>query len=145
MSTFEKSDLDEIGWQLDVDTEAEEIHLEHHGTGDSFVLDADGSFRVSGNGVTGEDLRELQEKLAAATVSNSGVDSSAENILDSNHCRITCDETGTLSIEADRKIDIEAPQMELSSDATFDINCRAHASIEAEGVLTLNGAQIHLN
>lgn len=145
MSTFEDAALKDIGWELYVDEEAEELHIEHAESGDSYVFDADGNLRVSGNEVDASEIRKLRETLSSALSVDSGEDGLLENILESDTCRIECDDAGTLSIEADRKISVEAPQLELSGKSNVDISANGSATIDASGILTLNGSVIKLN
>lgn len=132
----EQGDIEDVGWRLDVDRDADELHIEHVESGDAYVFDADGNLRVSGEGNVGGELRELRATLAAALAD--GHEQVGGGSRSATGCTIECDPTtGAVSIESDSKISLAAPTIELSA--------RGNLSVDADGVLTLEGALVKLN
>jgi len=125
-----------IGWRFEVDSTAGELRLEHTESDTIYVLDAEGGLRVPGD--AGSELDALQETLAAAFRPGENDD---EAVTDGGQsaggCTVECDETtGEVIIESESKISLDAPTIELSSATT---------SVNASGVLTLQGGMIKLN
>jgi hypothetical protein len=124
-----------VGWQLEVDAEAGELRLEHEASGNEYVLDADGGLRVPGGSEVGEELGVLREALA-------GVLGEERTALpdggQSSRCAVECDDaTGEVHIESDTGIRLDAPVIEVKSDGNTSVN--------AGGVLTLEGSLVRLN
>lgn len=134
----------DVGWEFEVDPSGRELRLEHAASGTAYVLDADGSLRVPGDADVGGQLDTLRETLTAALQADGD---EHETVTDGGQaCVIECDEaTGEVKIESDTAISIEsggtisldASQIELSTDG--------NATVNASGVLTLQGALIELN
>lgn len=137
MSAGEDS-LAAIGWELDVDTAAGELHLHHAESGGTYVLDADGGIRIPGDADVDGDLATLREVLTTA-LPETGSDREAvtDGGQTTSGCTIECDEaTSEVTIESDSKISLSAPVIDLSADT---------ATLETTGVLSLEGALIKLN
>jgi len=124
-----------VGWQLEVDAEAGELRLEHEASGDEYVLDADGGLRVPGGSEVGEELGVLREALTGAL----GEERTAlPDGGQSSQCTVECDDaTGEVRIESDTGIRLDAPAIEVESDDNTSVN--------AGGVLTLEGSLVRLN
>ena len=121
-----------LGWRLDVDEAAGELRLEHAASETTYVLDADGGLHVPGDADVEADLEALRETLAPRREGEAMTDGSG------SRCAVECDEaTGEVTIESDSKISLSAPTIELAS--------RGNLSVDASGVLTLEGALIKLN
>lgn len=120
--------LEEIGWRIEIDGEEEELLLEHFETGNTFIFDAEGNLTVPGDGDIGGDLRELQTLLSSA-LEGEDDDQSLED------CSIDCD--GPISIESEQSITLDAPNIELSADASL--------TAETSGVMSLQGGLLKLN
>jgi hypothetical protein len=129
MSDLEGGSVDELGWQLDVDADADEIRFEHVDTGNAYVFDDEGNLRVAGDEEIGGDIEALRRTLAAALDGESS-DALSDGTFGTGGCRVECDEgSGEVTIRSDAKISLAAPVIELS----------------ASGPLTLDGAIISLN
>lgn len=135
----------EIGWQVDVDGEAGEVRLEHPASGSVYVLDADGGLRVPGDSAVDGDLDALRETLLSALASSDDPVAVTDGGQSTGNCTIDCDpstgavtiESGTdVTIESDTRISLDAPEVDVSSSTT---------SVNASGVLTLQGALVKLN
>lgn len=125
-----------IGWELDLDAAAGELHLHHAESGRTYVLDADGGIRIPGD--ADGDLSMLREALTSA-LQETGND--REVVTDGGQstsgCTIECDETTKeVTIESDTKISLSAPVIDFSANT---------ATLETSGVLSLEGALIELN
>lgn len=138
--------LGETGWDCDVDAATGEVHLEHAESGTTYILDADGGLRVPGDTDVGSELDTLRETLTAALHSDGGGHEAVTDGGQTGRCTIECDETtGEVTIESDTNISMEsegtisfdAPQINLSADG--------NVTVDANGVLTLQGALIELN
>ncbi|MFQ3283946.1 MAG: hypothetical protein ACI9TI_000813 [Natronomonas sp.] len=142
----EDESLGGIGWEFDVDSTTGEIHLEHTESGSAYILDADGGLRVPGNVDVGSELGALQETLTAALRADGPEHRAVTDGGQAGRCNIECDETtGEVTIESETDISMKsggtislaAPQIELSADG--------NATVDANGVLTLQGALVELN
>ena len=138
--------MEAIGWTIDLDVTAGEIHLEHGQSGSTYVLDADGGLRVPGETDVGAELGGLRETLVSALQASEADHEAVTDGGQAGGCTIECDEaTGEVTIESDTDISIEsrssisldAPQIELAADG--------NATLEASGILTLQGSLIKLN
>jgi hypothetical protein len=133
---------EDVGWQVEVDAEAEELRLEHGASGSVYRLDAEGGLRVpgesSGTEDAGEALQELQSTLASALEAEQRDrdSSTAEENLQSS-CRVECNQQGEVVIESPSKISLEAP--------TIDISAAGQLTATSSGILTLQGSLIQLN
>jgi hypothetical protein len=127
---------EEIGWRFEVDPTAGELRLEHAESDTIYVLDAEGGLRVPGD--AGGDLDALRETLASVLRSDGGdYEAVTDGGQSAGNCTVECDETtGEVIIESDSKISLDAPTIELSSATT---------TVDASGVLTLQGGVIKLN
>lgn len=129
--------IDAGGWRLEVDRDAEEIHVEHAESGNEYVLDADGGLRVPDDGAVGDDLDALRETLAGA-LGEPSRRAVADGGQAAGNCTVECDEnTGEVTIESDTKIRMEAPMIEIEATGS--------TTVSTDGVLTLEGALVRLN
>jgi hypothetical protein len=133
----------DLGWQIDVDDEAEELQLEHPASGSVYRLDAEGGLRVVGGGpdeveAAGEALEELQSTLAAALdADQQRSDASAASESAQSTCQVECNQRGEVVIESDTKISLAAPNIEISADAQL--------TTTSSGILTLQGSLVKIN
>lgn len=134
---------EDIGWQIDVDEEAEELRLEHPASGSIYRLDAEGGLRVPGDGpedveAAGEALQELQATLASALdVEQQHSDASAASESAQSTCQVECTQRGEVVIESDTKISLAAPNIDISADAQL--------TTTSAGLLTLQGSLVQIN
>ena len=130
----------ELGWRITVDATEGKLQLEHVETDTTYVLDADGGLQLAGEPDVEDGLDALRETLAAV---DGGAEPGAERTAltdggSAANCTLECDEdTGEVTIESDTRITLDAPVVEISS--------RGELSIQAGGVLSLDGALILLN
>jgi hypothetical protein len=134
------------GWDFDVDATTGELHLEHAESGTTYILDADGGLRVPGDTDVGSELDALRKTLTAALNSDGAEHEAVTDGGRTGRCNIECDETTgevtiesatNISMESEGTISFDASQIELSADG--------NATVDANGVLTLQGALIELN
>jgi len=134
---------EDIGWQIDIDDEAEELRLEHAGSGSVYRLDAEGGLRVPGEGPedlegAGEALQDLQSTLASALeAEQQRSDASAASEPAQSSCRVECNQQGEVVIESPTRISLEAPHI--------DISAGAQLTTTSAGVLTLQGSLVKIN
>lgn len=133
--------LHAFGWRVTVDAAEGKLYLEHAETDTTYVLDADGGLQLSGEPGVEDGLDTLLETLAG--VDDDGAERETERgaLTDGGstaNCTLECDEnTGEVTIESDSRITLDAPVIEISS--------RAQMSLQAGGVLSLDGALVRLN
>lgn len=132
---------EDVGWQFDVDADAEELRIEHAASGSAFVLDADGGLRVPGEAADVEDvgaeLHELRSTLASALEAEPGTVERRDEADVQSSCRVECNQRGEVVIESPSRISLDAPVIDISSDGQL--------TATSKGVLTLEGALIQLN
>jgi hypothetical protein len=133
--------LHELGWRITVDTTEGNLYLEHAETDTTYVLDADGGLQLAGEPDIEDGLDALRETLAAVDNGDTEVEAGQTALTDGGsaaNCTLECDEnTGEVTIESDTRITLDAPVIEMSSQGQM--------SLQASGVLSLNGALIQLN
>mgnify|MGYP000429755834 CR=1 FL=1 len=133
--------LHELGWRIEIDAAERELYLEHAETDTTYVLDADGGLRLAGESDIKEGLDALRETLAAVDDGDAETGAEQTALTDggsATDCTLECDETtGEVTIESDTRITLDAPAIEMASQGNI--------SLQASGVLTLEGALIKLN
>jgi hypothetical protein len=133
--------LHELGWRIEVDTAEGELYLEHAETDTTYVLDADGGLRFAGEPDIESGLDALWETLAAVDDGDAEPGAERTALTDggsATNCTLECDEnTGEVTIRSDTRITLDAPVIEMASRGTM--------SLQASGVLSLEGALIQLN
>jgi hypothetical protein len=142
--------LDSAGWQLDVDPDSGELHLEHDDSGRSYVLGADGGIRVPGSDDVGAELRALQAALEPPQEEGSasqqgelldspeevlearaGVDAQAET--SSETCTVACDEeTGEATIRGATAITVRSPVVDVSARKRVDVSSVGGVNVTSE-------------
>jgi hypothetical protein len=135
MAGSDEETLAGTGWELSVDEQAGELRLEHIDSGTTYIFDSEGNLRVPGDEDVGEELQTLQELLSSALAGST----EQTNQQTDTPCSIDCDdETGTLSIEAPTKIELEAPNIEIAADSTLDLSSMGDTTISTQANLALS-------
>ncbi len=125
--------LEKIGWEIDPDGEAGEVHLEHVDSGRTYVLGSRGEIRVPGEGSVGEELRELREALASEADPD-GQGAMTESSVGVAPSGIERDaDTDAVTIESDTSISLAAP--------TIDVAGIDPVEVSSPGGVTVSGGQ----
>jgi len=135
----------------------EEVRFEHVDSGNAYVLEADGSLRVSGNGAIGREIHDLRETIASTLgrdgngdpalredgggtgdgLREAGVRTGAdlqENAVSTGSCSVRCSETtGELIVESSAGITVRAPVVDISGGDAVDIASPGGVRIFEEG------------
>jgi hypothetical protein len=135
--------LEETPWNLAVDDEAEELHIEHGESGDTYVFDAEGNLRVPGDGDVDGTLREVRDALASALPD--GTQGDTHEDVSGDGCSVECDsETGELRLRSDEGITLNAPTVDIDPEQELSVSTNAfdvlasQVSIESRGETTID-------
>lgn len=133
MSNTGNGAIDRTEWDLAVDDDAGELHIEHAESGNEYVFDSDGALRVPGDGDVGDELHDLRDALASTL--EGGEDGQAQVSQDGTGVEIDR-ETGELIIQSNRKITLDAPEIELTTGETLAIS-GGEVTVESTRATTL--------
>lgn len=160
-----RHDIEGLGWEVSVDDDAGELHIDHPEADASYVLDEDGGLRLPAGEDVGEDLHALRERLAGAldeedstaeeatesgATTSLGDDGATEPQTDddwTSKCdgAIACLDGGSsLKIQPTSRLEIDAPTVSISANV-LEIESKGNATLDAAGVIKLDGSLITLN